>query len=86
MFFGCPHRWTSVHHVETNVARFLLAGDDPKGTAQDAKCLANSIIAVNNSFLQTRMLTRATIINAFSVKENLREQVRARGFIIATIC
>lgn len=67
--------------METNIARFLLAGDESKGTVQDAKCLANSIIAVNNSFLQTRMITRAIIISGFSKMDNIREQVRDTGRI-----
>ncbi len=65
--------------METNIARFLLAGDEPSGTAQDAKCLTNSIIAVNNSFLQTRMITRANIISGYSEMDNIREQVRVTG-------
>jgi hypothetical protein len=65
--------------METNIAGFLFAGDEPKGDAQDAKCFANSIIAVNNSFLQTRMITRAIIISCFSAMDKIREQVRATG-------
>lgn len=67
--------------METNVTRFLVGGVDGKGTAPDAKALTKSIIAVNNSFLQTRMLTRATIFNGISKDQTLRDQVRARRMI-----
>jgi hypothetical protein len=64
--------------METNIARFLVGGAEGMGTVQDAKSLTKSIIAVNDSFLQTRMPTRATIFNGISKSQTINAQVRAR--------
>lgn len=39
------------------------------------KCLARSIIDVNDSFLNTRVLTRANVINIISSKTDATERV-----------
>lgn len=62
--------------METNIARLLLTKTGRMNRLQDARTLAKSITAINNSFMQTRMLTRATITNVVSNMENIQEQVK----------
>jgi hypothetical protein len=70
----CPHRWESVEELEDGVSRFLRSRDTPTSKV-DARCLASTIVAINTSFLQTRTLNRANVVNMFSTKVDLEEQV-----------
>lgn len=67
--------------MEKNVARFLFSGPMGEGTIENAQFLTKSIVAVNHSFLQTKMLTRAMIVNGHSDADSIKEKVRASNLI-----
>ncbi|KAE9373110.1 ankyrin, partial [Stipitochalara longipes BDJ] len=73
--FGVPNICNSLHHMEANIVRFLVTDSVKKRALQDARSLAKSVIAVNDSFLQTRMLTRTTIFNGIAKDQTLEDQV-----------
>ncbi|KAL9562989.1 hypothetical protein ACKAV7_012731 [Fusarium commune] len=77
MFFGCPHRTLDTHQdIEILATRLdMLKPADSTATNLNMKCLARSIIDVNNSFLNTRVLTRANVINIISSKTDPAEKV-----------
>ncbi|RKK12755.1 hypothetical protein BFJ66_g2615 [Fusarium oxysporum f. sp. cepae] len=77
MFFGCPHRTLDTHQdIEILATRLdVLKPADSTATSLNMKCLARSIIDVNNSFLNTRVLTRANVINIISSKADPAEKV-----------
>lgn len=77
MFFGCPHRTLDTHQdIEILATRLdVLKPADSTATSLNMKCLARSIIDVNNSFLNTRVLTRANVINIISSKTDPAEKV-----------
>ncbi|KAL8349785.1 hypothetical protein RB598_005240 [Gaeumannomyces tritici] len=76
VFLGCPHRCTSVEDMENSMTRLLfLAENHTVGISQAARRIAQSVIAANRAFLQTNLLARATVVNMFSTKANLNEQV-----------
>ncbi|KAH7473314.1 hypothetical protein FOMA001_g12560 [Fusarium oxysporum f. sp. matthiolae] len=77
MFFGCPHRTLDTHQdIEILATRLdVLKPADSTATSLNMKCLARSIIDVNNSFLNTRVLTRANVINIISSKTDPAEEV-----------
>ncbi|EWZ35178.1 hypothetical protein FOZG_11211 [Fusarium oxysporum Fo47] len=77
MFFGCPHRTLDTHQdIEILATRLdALKPADSTATSLNMKCLARSIIDVNNSFLNTRVLTRANVINIISSKADPAEEV-----------
>ncbi|KAI1033523.1 hypothetical protein LB503_008640 [Fusarium chuoi] len=77
MFFGCPHRTLDTHQdIEILATRLdMLKPADSTATSLNMKSLARSIIEVNNSFLNTRVLTRANVINIISSKTDPVEKV-----------
>ncbi|KAF5722036.1 ankyrin 1 [Fusarium mundagurra] len=77
MFFGCPHRTLDAHQdIEILATRLeMLKPADSIVTSLNRKCLARSIIGVNDSFLNTRVLTRANVINIISSKTDGTERV-----------
>ncbi|KAH8820739.1 ankyrin repeat-containing domain protein [Xylogone sp. PMI_703] len=75
IFLGYPHQSASAQHMETNIARFLFAGDDLNPTVNEIKSLANTFITVNGAFLQTGVPTRANIFSIRSTEQPLREMV-----------
>ncbi|KAF5630512.1 ankyrin 1 [Fusarium sp. NRRL 52700] len=77
MFFGCPHRTIDIpQDIEVLAIRLdMLKPADSTITNLKMKCLARSIIDVNNSFLNTKVLTRASVINIISSKTDPVENV-----------
>nr|RBR01853.1 hypothetical protein FVER53263_11220 [Fusarium verticillioides] len=77
MFFGCPHRTLDTHHdIEILASRLeILKPADSIVTKAIMRCLARSVIDVNNAFLNTRVLTRANVINIISSKTDATERV-----------
>ncbi|KAG4254421.1 hypothetical protein FPRO03_06761 [Fusarium proliferatum] len=77
MFFGCPHRTLGTHQdIETLATRLdMLKPANSTATSLNLKSLARSIIDVNDSFLNTRVLTRANVINIISSKTDPVEKV-----------
>ncbi|KAF5691387.1 ankyrin protein 1 [Fusarium denticulatum] len=77
MFFGCPHRTLDTHqNIEILASRLeMLTPADSIVAKAIMRCLARSIIDVNNSFLNTRVLTRANVINITSSKTDATERV-----------
>ncbi|KAF4435613.1 ankyrin 1 [Fusarium acutatum] len=77
MFFGCPHRTLDTHQdIEILATRLdMLKPSDSTVTSINMKSLARSIIGVNDSFLNTRVLTRANVINIISSKTDPVEKV-----------
>ncbi|KLP12329.1 ankyrin 1 [Fusarium fujikuroi] len=77
VFFGCPHRTLDTHQDTEILATRLemLKPADSTATSLNLKSLARSIIDVNNSFLNTRVLTRANVINIISSKTDPVEKV-----------
>ena len=72
--------------METDIARFLFASDGLNPTVNEIKSLANTLVTVNGSFLQTRMLTRANVLSGGSIKQPLREMVSSWGFLVVLVC
>jgi hypothetical protein len=58
------------------VSRFLRSRDTPTSRVDYAKCLARTIININTSFVETRALNRANVVNMYSTKDDIDEQVR----------
>ncbi|KAG5747480.1 hypothetical protein H9Q70_009843 [Fusarium xylarioides] len=77
MFFGCPHRTLDTHQdIEILANRLeMLKPADSIVTRLIMRCLARSIIDVNDSFLNTRVLTRANVTNIISSKTDAIERV-----------
>ncbi|RTE81426.1 hypothetical protein BHE90_004097 [Fusarium euwallaceae] len=77
MFFGCPHRTVGgLRDVDGLAARLgFLDRRERKASDWQMKSLARSIITVNSSFLQTRMLTRANVMNIVSSKKSPEERI-----------
>ncbi|KAF4956060.1 hypothetical protein FGADI_4085 [Fusarium gaditjirri] len=77
MFFGCPHRTLNTHQdIEILATRLdMVKPADSTATSLNMKCLARSIIDVNDSFLNTRALARANVINIISSKTDPSEKV-----------
>ncbi|KAI1124132.1 ankyrin repeat-containing domain protein [Nemania abortiva] len=65
-FIGCPHRSRDVQDLESKITRFILANGSGMFMPRQARALANTTNLVNNLFLQTQMLIRATAVNAYS--------------------
>ncbi|KAF5700246.1 ankyrin protein 1 [Fusarium globosum] len=67
-FFGYPHRYLSIGHLEEAVLR--LTAQQPQRWSGHmvwyAKCLTQTITKVNDAFLGTQMLTQANLINVVS--------------------
>ncbi|KAG5802751.1 hypothetical protein H9Q74_012333 [Fusarium xylarioides] len=77
MFFGRPHRTLGTHQdIEILATRLeILKPSDSTVISPSKKCLARSIIGVNDSFLNTRVLTRVNVINIISSKTDPVEMV-----------
>lgn len=77
MFFGCPHRTLGTHQdIETLATRLdMLKPANSTATSLNLKSLARSIIDVNDSYLNTKVLTRANVINIISSKTDPVEKV-----------
>jgi hypothetical protein len=77
MFFGCPHRNRGTHQdIEVLATKLdVLKPADSAATSLNMKCLARSIIDINGSFLNTRVLMRANVINIISSKKDPGERV-----------
>ncbi|KAF4499814.1 ankyrin 1 [Fusarium agapanthi] len=77
MFFGCPHRTLDTHQdIEILANRLdMLKPADSTATSLNMECLARSVIDVNDSLLNTRVLTRANVINIISSKTDPAEKV-----------
>ncbi|RDW77997.1 hypothetical protein BP5796_05849 [Coleophoma crateriformis] len=72
IFFGCPHRSINNQDMEDNIARLLLVSGcvQRHGFVSVVKRLAQSIIDINNDFLDTKMLIRPCIFNIFSTVQD----------------
>ncbi|KAJ8123486.1 hypothetical protein O1611_g9577 [Lasiodiplodia mahajangana] len=65
-FIGCPHRWRDIDDLESKITKFILSKDSDTFMPRQARALANTTTLVNNIFLQSQMLIRATVVNAYS--------------------
>ncbi|KAF9768913.1 hypothetical protein IL306_013723 [Fusarium sp. DS 682] len=70
MFFGCPHRTMGNHRDTETLSAKLRLLDETASKAADLNMdgLARSIIDANTSFLNTRVLTRANVMNVVTTK------------------
>ncbi|KAK0610000.1 hypothetical protein B0T17DRAFT_124747 [Bombardia bombarda] len=66
MFLCCPHRWTSTENMEDTCSRLLHFAKQTSHISQATKALANSIIRINNSFVQTNLLARVAVVNMYA--------------------
>jgi len=65
-FIGSPHRWTDAQDLEDKVTKFIMSKAPGTFKGREAKRLATTTASVASSFLHTRMLIRATIVNVYS--------------------
>ncbi|KAI1747319.1 ankyrin repeat-containing domain protein [Xylaria castorea] len=72
-FIGCPHRWKDAEDLESKITRFIISKAPDNFKVREARCLASTTASVTNSFLQTRMLIQATIVNVYSTTPGLTE-------------
>ncbi|KAI0549769.1 ankyrin repeat-containing domain protein [Xylaria curta] len=72
-FIGCPHRWIDAQDLESKITRFIISKAPATFKSREARRLASTTASIANSFLQTRMLIRATIINVCSTAPGLTE-------------
>ncbi|KAH6845405.1 ankyrin repeat-containing domain protein [Chaetomium sp. MPI-CAGE-AT-0009] len=67
-FIYCPHRWKDPQDLESRITRFVLSKNERPFKPREAKRLASTIASVTCSFLQTGMLTRATVVSLYATE------------------
>ncbi|KAF4633299.1 hypothetical protein G7Y89_g4815 [Cudoniella acicularis] len=86
IFFGCPHRCTSIQNMEDQVANLLFNEPTPNIPLVNLaanfveywiyiKELATSIVNTNDAFVGSNLVSRIGIINVFSVVSDLSRQI-----------
>ncbi|KAF4455941.1 hypothetical protein F53441_1808 [Fusarium austroafricanum] len=87
VFFGCPHRTAGGYHdIDTLATQLrLLTEPDFKASSGNMKGLARSITAINHSFLQTKILTRANIVNVVSTEDDPKAKTDRLSSFFQTI-
>ncbi|KAL6912633.1 hypothetical protein FSST1_010393 [Fusarium sambucinum] len=76
-FFGYPHRCPNPSILQEAVLRLLAVEpvDWPGSTLHYARSLTDTILEVNDSFLQTQILTQANFVNVVSTVQDPGQQV-----------
>lgn len=72
-FIGAPHRWRDTDDLSGKIAAFVFSKSPAQANYTYARTFADSIISVSNSFLQTGVLARATIVNVFPTEADAIE-------------
>jgi hypothetical protein len=76
-FFGYPHRCPDPGKLEDAILR-LMAEEGPRwpgGMLNYARSLKDTVLEVNDSFLQTQILTQANFINVVSTHQDPVQQI-----------
>ncbi|KAF4537180.1 Ankyrin domain protein [Lasiodiplodia theobromae] len=79
IFFGYPHRSRSFQELTDALARLVFSSPEKvsswsKGVVQTHQ-LAKTIVECNNGFVESKMLLHASILNIFSEKPKVNEQI-----------
>ena len=72
IFFGCPHRCSTVRGLEDRIARLLLANKKvhPCNIAATIRDLGKSIVEINEAFLTSKIPLIANILNIYSSEQD----------------
>ena len=72
IFFGCPHKCSSIQELENNIVRLLLSSDNacPYGVANTIRELGRSIIEINEAFLVFKIPLITQILSVYSTEQD----------------
>ena len=87
IFFGCPHKCSSIEELENNIVRLLLANGNgsPYGIANTIRELARSINEINEAFFAFKIPLMTQILSVYSTEQEPSSRVSfsslSRGFL-----